>query len=87
MEIGSREAIREAVIMGVGIGGVPRSSSSRTRTLRTVACQRRGDVHHAHVVCLEERREARLVKAFLDIVAGLQAERRGGASQEVGIAR
>ena len=30
---------------------------------------------HAHVVCLEERREARLVKAFLEIVAELQRHR------------
>ena len=29
---------------------------------------------HAHVVCLEERRGARLVKAFLDIVADLQRD-------------
>ena len=30
---------------------------------------------HAHVVCLEERRSARLVKAFLAIVADLQREK------------
>ena len=35
---------------------------------------------HAHVVCLEERRGAGLVKAFLEIVAELQ-HRRGARGE------
>jgi hypothetical protein len=31
---------------------------------------------HAHVVCLEERREARLVRAFLEIVNELRRRQR-----------
>jgi aminoethylphosphonate catabolism LysR family transcriptional regulator len=67
MEIGSREAIREAVIKGVGIGAV-----SEIRMMKVSDAQM---YTHAHVVCLEERRGARLVKAFLEIVAELQQGR------------
>jgi LysR family transcriptional regulator, low CO2-responsive transcriptional regulator len=75
MEIGSREAIREAVIMGVGIGAVSEIEYVPDRDLRMVRV-RDAQMHtHAHVVCLEERRGARLVKAFLEIVAGLQHRR------------
>ena len=81
MEIGSREAIREAVIMGVGIGVVSEIEFIPDPALRTVAVSDAQMFTHAHVVCLEERREARLVKAFLEIVTGLQAERRRGRSR------
>ena len=76
MEIGSREAIREAVIMGVGIGAVSEIEFVPDRELRIVRV-RDAEMHtYAHVVCLEERREARLVKAFLGIVDELQKSRR-----------
>ena len=75
MEIGSREAIREAVIMGVGIGAVSEIEFIPDPELHTVRVSDAVMYTHAHVVCLEERRGARLVKAFLDIVADLQAER------------
>jgi aminoethylphosphonate catabolism LysR family transcriptional regulator len=76
MEIGSREAIREAVIKGVGIGAVSEIEFIPDPELRKVAVSDAVMFTHAHVVCLEERRGARLVKAFLEIVADLQAERR-----------
>ena len=76
MEIGSREAIREAVIKGVGIAVVSEIEFIPDPDLRTIAVSDAEMYTHAHVVCLEERREARLVKAFLEIVADLQAERR-----------
>ena len=77
MEIGSREAIREAVIMGVGIGVVSEIEFIPDPALRAVTVTDAEMFTHAHVACLAERREARLVKAFLDIVSGLQVERRG----------
>ena len=82
MEIGSREAIREAVIMGVGIGVVSEIEFIPDPALRTVVVADAEMYTHAHVVCLEERRAARLVKAFLEIVAGLQAERGRGRSRK-----
>ncbi|MEO5693804.1 MAG: LysR substrate-binding domain-containing protein [Usitatibacter sp.] len=76
MEIGSREAIREAVIKGVGIGAVSEIEFIPDPELRKVRVSDAVMFTHAHVVCLEERREGRLVKAFLEIVADLQSERR-----------
>jgi aminoethylphosphonate catabolism LysR family transcriptional regulator len=80
MEIGSREAIREAVIMGVGIGAVSEIEYIPDPEIRMVRVSDAEMHTHAHVVCLEERREARLVRAFLGIVAELQ-ERRGGRAR------
>jgi aminoethylphosphonate catabolism LysR family transcriptional regulator len=75
MEIGSREAIREAVIMGVGIGAVSEIEYVPDRQIRMVRVRDAQMYTHAHVVCLEERRGARLVKAFLGVVAELQRRR------------
>jgi DNA-binding transcriptional LysR family regulator len=75
MEIGSREAIREAVIMGVGIGAVSEIEYIPDPEIRMVRVSNAQMHTHAHVVCLEERRGARLVKAFLDIVDELQKRR------------
>ena len=82
MEIGSREAIREAVIMGVGVGAVSEKEYIPDPQIRMVRVSDAEMYTHAHVVCLKERREARLVHAFLDIVAGLQGERRRGRSRK-----
>jgi LysR family transcriptional regulator, low CO2-responsive transcriptional regulator len=86
MEIGSREAIREAVIMGVGIGVVSEIEFIAHPDLRTVPVTDAVMHTHAHVVCLEERRGARLVNAFLEIVGQLQAERRPRRSKNPAIA-
>jgi LysR family transcriptional regulator, low CO2-responsive transcriptional regulator len=82
MEIGSREAIREAVIMGVGIGAVSEIEYIPHPEIRMVPVSDAEMYTHAHVVCLEERRGARLVKAFLEIVAELQRERRAGRTRK-----
>ncbi len=74
MEIGSREAIREAVIKGVGIGAVSEIEYIPDPALRMLRVRDAHMYTHAHVVCLEERRGARLVKAFLGIVADLQRD-------------
>lgn len=71
MEIGSREAMREAVIMGVGVGAVSEIEYVPDPDIRMVRVRDARMYTHAHVVCLEERRSARLVKAFLDIVEEL----------------
>jgi len=76
MQIGSREAIREAVIMGVGVGAVSEKEYIPDPDIRLVRVSDAEMYTHAHVVCLKERREARLVRAFLLIVTGLLGERR-----------
>jgi aminoethylphosphonate catabolism LysR family transcriptional regulator len=74
MEIGSREAIREAVIMGVGIAAVSEIEYIPDPEIRSVAVSDAEMYTYAHVFCLRERREARLVKAFLEIVDELLSE-------------
>ncbi|VVE80500.1 LysR substrate-binding domain-containing protein [Pandoraea sputorum] len=71
MEIGSREAIREAVILGLGIAAVSAREHTPDERLATVAI---GDARvetTTVVVCLAERRASRAIAAFLDVVAGL----------------
>jgi aminoethylphosphonate catabolism LysR family transcriptional regulator len=74
MEIGSREAIREAVIMGVGIAAVSDIEYIPDPEIRMVSVSDAEMYTYAHVFCLKERREARLVRAFLEIVAELLSE-------------
>jgi LysR family transcriptional regulator, low CO2-responsive transcriptional regulator len=81
MEIGSREAIREAVIKGVGIAAVSEIEYIPDPELRTVRVSDAEMYTHAHVVCLQDRRGARLVNAFFDIVGELQSERRRGRAR------
>lgn len=76
MEIGSREAVREAVIMGMGIGAVSEIEYIPAPEVSMVHVVDAEMYTHAHVVCLLERREARLVRAFLDIAEELRARRR-----------
>ena len=71
MEIGSREAIREAVIMGVGIAVVSEIEYIPDPEIRQVLVSDAQMYTYAHVFCLRERRGARLVKEFLEIVAEL----------------
>ena len=72
MEIGSREAIREAVIKGVGIGAVSEVEYIPHPDIRPVPLADASVHTYAHVVCLQERCEARLVRAFLDIARALR---------------
>mgnify|MGYP000865983645 CR=1 FL=1 len=73
MEIGGREAIRFAVARGIGIGAVSEAEFVPDPRLRAVPAADAEIYTYAHVVCLRERRSARLVGAFLDVVAALGA--------------
>ncbi|HJU24112.1 MAG TPA: LysR substrate-binding domain-containing protein [Casimicrobiaceae bacterium] len=79
MEIGSREAVREAVIRGLGIAAVSEIEFVPDPRLRTIPIVDAAVETHAHVACLVERREARVVAAFLDIVDALLAASRRAA--------
>ena len=85
MEIGSREAIREAVIMGVGIGAVSEKEYVPDPQLHAVVVSDAQMYTYAHVVCLAERREARLVRAFLGIVEELQGARPARVRKKAGM--
>jgi aminoethylphosphonate catabolism LysR family transcriptional regulator len=68
MSIGSREAVQEAVANGLGIGIALENES---RPDDRVAILQISDVDlflQPHVICLQERSEAPLIKAFLELV-------------------
>ncbi len=71
MEIGSREAIREAVLRGIGIGYVSQAEFIPHPELTYVPIADADIYTYAHVSVLAERRNGRIVKAFLDIVGSL----------------
>ncbi|PKO33683.1 MAG: LysR family transcriptional regulator [Betaproteobacteria bacterium HGW-Betaproteobacteria-7] len=75
VEMGSREAVREAVAQGLGLGVVARTAfvpDSRVLELKVEGL----NMHtHVHVICLRERKEAALIKGFLELVGELSARR------------
>jgi aminoethylphosphonate catabolism LysR family transcriptional regulator len=72
MEVGSREAIREAVIKGVGIGCVSEVEYIPHRSLCMIRIRNAEVFTDAHVVCLKDRKDARLISAFLGIARDLK---------------
>jgi LysR family transcriptional regulator, low CO2-responsive transcriptional regulator len=80
MEIGSREAVREAVARGIGIGTVSTAEFIPDPRLRMLPFSDVDVFNYAHVVCLEERKGERLIGAFLGGVMEL-LERRGNGTR------
>lgn len=74
MEIGTREAVREAVAAGLGIGVVARAEFGQDTRLRALQVADADLESVEYVVCLTERRELRIVRAFLDVVRERAAE-------------
>ncbi|WP_293796166.1 LysR substrate-binding domain-containing protein [uncultured Bosea sp.] len=68
MEIGSREAIREAVIHGLGISYVSEAEFVPDENLKLVRIEGAEVYTYAHVVVLKQRESSRIIKAFLDVV-------------------
>lgn len=66
MEIGSREAIREAVICGLGIGTVSESEFVPDERLHLLPITGNPVMTHIYVCCLRERRRSRMIAAFFD---------------------
>ena len=66
IEIGSREAAREAVLGGLGIAAVSEVELIPDRRLRAVPIADADVRTHTHAACLKERRHTRVVAAFLD---------------------
>ncbi len=67
MEIGSREALREAVARGLGLGTVSDAEFIPDPRFRKVYIQGDPVSTHTYVYCLAERRGGRLVGSFMDI--------------------
>jgi aminoethylphosphonate catabolism LysR family transcriptional regulator len=66
MEIGSREAIREAVIRGLGIGTVSESEYVPDEQLHPLPITGAPVVTHIYLCCLRERRRSRIIAAFFE---------------------
>jgi DNA-binding transcriptional LysR family regulator len=72
MEIGSREAVWLAVARGIGISVVSDIEFIPHPELHLLEFADAEIFTTAHVNCLQERRESRLVKAFLEVVDELK---------------
>jgi LysR family transcriptional regulator, low CO2-responsive transcriptional regulator len=68
MEIGSREAIREAVIRGLGISYVSEAEFVPDPLLRLIPIGDAEIFTYAHVVILQKREASRIIRAFLEVV-------------------
>ncbi len=68
LEIGSREGVREAVAAGLGVGLVSAVEFGHDARLRALVIMGPPIETIEHVACLADRRELRLVRAFLDVV-------------------
>ena len=75
MEIGSREAVWLAVEKGVGIGVVSDIEFIPHPNLRLVAIENADIYTYAHIVCLAERKDSRIIQAFLQVAEALKAKR------------
>lgn len=84
MEVSSREIIREAVMKGIGVAAVSEVEFVPDPKLHML---RFSDVEiytYANVVCLQERRQSRLVSAFLDTVGSAPRESAPRARRRTG---
>lgn len=68
MEIGSREALREAVIRGLGVGTVSQSEYVADENLHPLPISGTPVLTHFYICCLRERRRSLLIAAFFDAV-------------------
>jgi LysR family transcriptional regulator, low CO2-responsive transcriptional regulator len=69
MEIGSREALREAVARGIGLGTVSEAEFVPDARLRAIRIEGDPVNTHTYLYCLAERKDSRLVASFLQQVA------------------
>ena len=68
MEVASREIIREAVMQGLGVAAVSEVEYVPGPGLHAVRISDAQVRTYAHVVCLAERRDTRLVRTFFDVI-------------------
>jgi hypothetical protein len=75
MEIGSREAVWLAVARGIGISVVSDIEFIPHPEIQMIEITDTEIYTTAHVNCLRERKDSRLVKAFFDVVAQIKSVR------------
>lgn len=64
LEIGSREAVREAVATGIGLGVIQEPEFSNDPRLAKATIREVAMTASEYIVCLKERRSSRLLKAL-----------------------
>ncbi len=79
MEIGSREALQEAVAAGLGVGVIIERERARDERLVAVPFEDAVLEHVSYVACLEERRRRHVVAAFMELVPRLPRGKLRGA--------
>ena len=70
MEIGSREALREAVVRGLGLGVVSEAEFIADPNIRTIRIEGEELFTETYLYCLAERRSSRLISSFFDAALG-----------------
>ncbi len=68
-EMGSREALKESVACGLGVGAVSLPETGNDNRVRALEIKGTSISTEEHVVCLKSRRTTRLVRAFLEVAA------------------
>ncbi|MEX6725473.1 LysR substrate-binding domain-containing protein [Parapedomonas caeni] len=86
MEIGSREAIREAVIRGLGIGTVSEPEYVGDDQLHPLPITGSPVTTHIYVCCLRERRHSRVIGAFFEALRQAKAAKSAPTACGVGAA-
>jgi LysR family transcriptional regulator, low CO2-responsive transcriptional regulator len=71
LEIGSREGVREAVAAGLGVGIVSAFEFGHDERLRALAIDGMDIEMMEYVACLADRRDLRIVRAFLEVMPPL----------------
>lgn len=72
LEVGSREAVREAVAQGLGLGVVAQTAFVPDARLVVLPISDMALSTHVHVICLAERTAAPLIAHFLAVVEDLK---------------
>lgn len=68
MEVGSREALREAVLRGMGLGVVSEAEFIADPRICTIRIEGDPLYTETYLYCLAERRSSRLISSFFDVV-------------------
>jgi len=81
LDMNSREAVREAVAAGLGVGVVSQSEFGSDPRLAAVALVGEDLAMTEYAVCLAERRDLRLVKTFFDLLEPQLGRKAPGAKR------
>lgn len=65
LEVGSRESIREAIVLNMGVSAIPRREVPNHPDLRVLTFADAQPAMSEYLYCLNDRREARLIAAFM----------------------